>query len=219
MNKVRFIFNPGCYNQKITKDGGMKHQNGSVHIIVVSLLSVALIAALGFIFWQNFVSSDEATEKETSSKATTKDAASDDTEEVQPSNYATFTSDDAGTYAKSFQYPSSWRIANSEELCSDYNLCTSPPTLALVDDVAHLKLYAPQSASDASIDEQAASMNTNGGRITTDFTSLDGIEARKIVDPNGDTTVVVPMRGGYAYLSLEQISTEDVDTILSTWQW
>jgi type II secretory pathway pseudopilin PulG len=36
----------------------MKHQSGSAHVYVVAILVVALIAALGFIFWQNFIKAD-----------------------------------------------------------------------------------------------------------------------------------------------------------------
>lgn len=32
-----------------------KHDSGSAHVVIVALLTVALICAVGFIFWQNFV--------------------------------------------------------------------------------------------------------------------------------------------------------------------
>lgn len=32
-----------------------KHQSGSVHLVVVIVLIVALVGALGFIFWRNFI--------------------------------------------------------------------------------------------------------------------------------------------------------------------
>jgi len=34
-------------------------QSGSAHIIIIIFLVLALVAALGWIFWQNFVSKDE----------------------------------------------------------------------------------------------------------------------------------------------------------------
>lgn len=44
----------------------MKTQKGSAHVVIVIVLVVALLGALGFIFWQNFVKPDEATKTEDS---------------------------------------------------------------------------------------------------------------------------------------------------------
>lgn len=41
----------------------MNIQKGSAHVVVVGVLVLALLGALGFIFWQNFVSKDEVTKK------------------------------------------------------------------------------------------------------------------------------------------------------------
>lgn len=47
-----------------------KSEIGSAHIVVLSVLVVALIGALGFVFWNNFMKKDApATKKETASKA------------------------------------------------------------------------------------------------------------------------------------------------------
>lgn len=37
----------------------MKQQKGSAHVVIVSILVVALIGALGFTFWQNFINKDD----------------------------------------------------------------------------------------------------------------------------------------------------------------
>lgn len=46
----------------------MNRQKGSAHVIIVSILVIALIGALGFIFWQNFIYNKPAQEKDTSAK-------------------------------------------------------------------------------------------------------------------------------------------------------
>jgi len=48
-----------------------KSETGSAHVIVLGVLVIALIGALGFVFWNNFMKKDTpATKKETASKAT-----------------------------------------------------------------------------------------------------------------------------------------------------
>ena len=82
-----------------------KSQLGSVHLVVVIVLVIALISALGYIFWQNFMqpktdNSDKVTTKiidDTSSKK----VVTDPTE-----NWETYTNNDS--VFVSFKYPSDW---------------------------------------------------------------------------------------------------------------
>ncbi len=37
----------------------MNNQSGSIHAIIIGLLTVALLGSIGFIFWQNFVATDQ----------------------------------------------------------------------------------------------------------------------------------------------------------------
>jgi hypothetical protein len=48
-----------------------KYQSGSAHLIIIAILSVALIGALGFVFYQNFIQSKDSTLKTDTSKTTT----------------------------------------------------------------------------------------------------------------------------------------------------
>ncbi len=40
-----------------------KNQSGSAHVIIIAILAVALIGALGFLFWQNFINKSPEAEK------------------------------------------------------------------------------------------------------------------------------------------------------------
>lgn len=50
----------------------MKHkQSGSVHLIITVILVLALLGALGFIFWQNFINKKDSTATTTTTTSTT----------------------------------------------------------------------------------------------------------------------------------------------------
>src|SRR5687768_9094971 len=44
-------------------------QNGSMHVVIIVILIVALLGALGFVFWQNFT---QKSEEKTANQSTTK---------------------------------------------------------------------------------------------------------------------------------------------------
>lgn len=79
----------------------MNKQKGSAHVIAIVVLVIALLGALGFIFWQNFINKPAAkTEVKQSSKSTA------DTTKSTPvkTNNAKFDSDEL-----TFEYPkTSW---------------------------------------------------------------------------------------------------------------
>jgi cytoskeletal protein RodZ len=47
----------------------MNKQKGSAHVVIVTILGVALVGALGFIFWQNFIARNTETNTDNSVKA------------------------------------------------------------------------------------------------------------------------------------------------------
>lgn len=49
-----------------------KSQSGSVHLIIIAILSIALIGTLGFVFYQNFIQNKDSTTKTNEVKTTTK---------------------------------------------------------------------------------------------------------------------------------------------------
>ena len=62
-----------------------KTQSGSVHVIIIATLVIAVIGLLGFVFWQNFIQTDESTTTKTittSESATTAEPQSTQTELV-----------------------------------------------------------------------------------------------------------------------------------------
>lgn len=80
----------------------MKRQSGSAHIILITVLVAALIGALGFIFWQNFVQKSDSAKN---NSATTSDTAKKDEKSTEPT---TDTDQIAGkgTIVGSLTYPS-----------------------------------------------------------------------------------------------------------------
>lgn len=64
-----------------------KSESGSVHIVVISLLVVALIGAMGFIFWQNFMQPDISKKATNDTTVTnTKQSANEDESKTASTN-------------------------------------------------------------------------------------------------------------------------------------
>ena len=71
------------------------NQLGSAHIVIISILVVALLGLIGFVFWQNFIQNkDTATTNQSTTTAT-----------PAPTTYKTFTSANSSL---TFQYPDNW---------------------------------------------------------------------------------------------------------------
>lgn len=80
-------------------------QSGFAHLVIVLVLALALVGALGFIFWQNFINKNSNSKTDDSSVvANKKDTNSTPTKKIE---YKTFTTD---KYNISFQYPSTWSV-------------------------------------------------------------------------------------------------------------
>ena len=80
----------------------MNKQKGSAHVAIVIVLIVALLGALGFIFWQNFIRNEPATKK-----TEAVNIKSSDSDKVADSNSSTLYENDI----YSFEYLSDdWRV-------------------------------------------------------------------------------------------------------------
>jgi PsbP-like protein len=77
-------------------------QTGNAMIITIIILAIGLVAALGFVFWQNVINKDSTPEP-------TKTTTSTTTESTPAITYSTFTTD---THNVSFEYPSTWSLAD-----------------------------------------------------------------------------------------------------------
>lgn len=75
----------------------MNKQQGSAHVVIVVILVVALLSALGFIFWQNFVKQDDPKPESKSSQP-----VNDEPVEGKPAT-KTYTAK-----AYTFDYPEDW---------------------------------------------------------------------------------------------------------------
>lgn len=90
--------------------GKRKYQSGSSHMmIIVVILVLALIGALGFVYYQNFIQKDDSQSADTTSttSTTTTDQANGSDVAVSTITYNTFTD---SLYDISFKYPDTWTL-------------------------------------------------------------------------------------------------------------
>lgn len=182
-----------------------KVEQGSALVWIIIILIIVIIGLLGYIFWKQMTVVKTPTTPETTISST-------------QSN--TYTSNEG--YVGSFSYPLDWRVVEGDSKCADFGYCTSPPELIIADNENTLKatFSIPQSASELTIDDEASSVARDSGNIDTDFTTLDGLDARKIQFTEGTTVILVSLRGSYGTIEFTQpVDTAAVDTILSTWKW
>lgn len=59
-----------------------RNQSGSAHVVIIIVLIVAVLGALGFIFWQNFVNKSANMNSSTSTSEQTEDQVSSDTSTI-----------------------------------------------------------------------------------------------------------------------------------------
>jgi hypothetical protein len=85
-----------------------KSQSGSVHIVIVSILTLALVGALGFIFWQNFISKSSHTDN-TVQVSTAKVVASSSPAQGTAAKVKAFNGGFGVTWV-AFNYPADWTI-------------------------------------------------------------------------------------------------------------
>lgn len=185
---------------------------GSAPVFIIVALVIVVMGALGFVFWNQVANTDSVEETITNN-----------TEVATPNQSNIYTSDDPGTYVRSFEYPSNWTNVNTDDACKKYDLCFSPPVVVLANenDSIAVRFTVPQSASDQSIDQEATRLAAaNGGVIDATFTSIDGIAARKIQYPDDAVVIAIELRGGFGYINFRSGVTEDiVNSIVSSWKW
>ena len=84
----------------------MNKQTGSIHAIIIGVLTVGSISAVGFIFWQNFIDKDQATKAEDLSTSIKKDV---NKPSIAKKTYC-------AEYEKlCFDYPGDWTIKRIKE--------------------------------------------------------------------------------------------------------
>lgn len=100
----------------------MKSQNlqkGSAHLIIIIVLAVVVLGLLGFVFWQNFVNTDDSNQSQT---AQDESSTNPDLPETYTSEFARFT----------IKHPSDWtlikKVVNDEDpvFSSEGSSLTSP---------------------------------------------------------------------------------------------
>ncbi len=83
-----------------------RNQSGSAHVVVIIILVAALIFALGFVLWQNFILAPAATVQETSTTTETDET----TEPAGPYVGWTERTIEAGGESVSFMLPPEWEV-------------------------------------------------------------------------------------------------------------
>lgn len=79
-------------------------QSGSAHVIIIVILVIALLGALGFVFWKNYMNKDDAKKVETGTSVKEEEAP-------KPITYKTYQTD---THPVSFKYPDTWSLENAK---------------------------------------------------------------------------------------------------------
>lgn len=106
----------------------LRNQKGNAQVIIIVALVLALLGALGFIFWQNLTAQQNT---DTSGK----NAQGEDTSKVKKVAMALGSFGDAFGTKVSFTYPSNWKLnrkqtgpnpANDQDVSSDAITITSP---------------------------------------------------------------------------------------------
>ncbi len=88
------------------------NQNGSAHVVIIIILVVALIGALGFIFWQNFFKNDATS---TTSVATEEVEVAPETNE-----YAGWGTYESVRDGYSIKYPQNWVVIKETDQDGPY---------------------------------------------------------------------------------------------------
>ena len=189
-------------------------KQGDTTVWLVVILVVIIIGALGLVIWHQLQKTDQTTEH-TAPTIMQRDGTE---------KWRTYTDENGHSgYVKTFTYPAAWHVTSGNELCDSFDFCASPPNLALADSSSiRLTFETAQSGSNVDIDTEAqtiADRDDTRGNVIAAFSALDGLEARQVQFPGNTAVIVVAMRGGYSYLTLKNLGTNDLSTVLKSWRW
>lgn len=107
-------------------------QKGSAHIVIIVILVIALLGALGFVFWQNFIDKPTVKNDESSRTEDTKNQSQD-----EYADWKTYTSTRDGY---SIKYPADWLAINETSNDGVY-IRNFDPSSRPAEDSAHNKNY------------------------------------------------------------------------------
>ncbi len=183
----------------------MKKQQGSAHVIIVVVLVVALLGALGFIFWQNFIAKDS--ESKSNEKQTTKqedkkkEVVSEETEDAQamPDGYIAYNDESTGF---SLAYPKEWGDLKITQTQSSTNRMgangTNIKALAGSNGVVRIAVYT----LDSFFTKNAAGyvVRNHGGMM---YGAYAGSETYEGVDPISGTKVYAHNHGDAGFVAYD----------------
>ena len=176
----------------------MKRSNqGSAHVVIIIIIVLALLATLGFVFWQNFINKPKT---EAATKTTSSSTAS--TSETTPVTYL-----DAGV-TSNFPTPLTWKVPESWSIDS-----TGSDPKSLDDSV--VKTFTMTSPSGGySVVYQIGLNNGAGGTCGPNTSTVEYISQKPIENlPQGRFVEAIDNNkpaSGYRYLSGIDQNTQDV---------
>jgi len=153
----------------------MNKQQGSAHVIVVVILVVALLGALGFIFWQNFLKKDEVAKQSETTKTTDVPKTEAEKEPATKTYEAT---------AYSFEYPADGWVADLSTSDGSYGSVDAPTVKTLdyvanigmgVDSGAYVAVYA--GAPNSTLAEMKQNVIETFNATEVKDTTVDGVPA------------------------------------------
>lgn len=209
----------------------MISQKGSAHVILVGAMAVALLGALGFIFWQNFVQKEEVASSEVK---TVKDESVDE-KTVEPEKVDNTNLYDGSTY--SFRYPNQgWLVVevrndydpnnavNPELQTSDY----SPSVGMGIDKGAKVSVYTTNNVNGVSLAQDKENMSKSMPLMeNVKDTTLGGVPAYSYSSGyEGYRYTTIAIKGSTYYQIDYQYAGDDqsvhrngYDTLVSTFKF
>lgn len=130
----------------------LQKEQGSMHVIITTVVAVAILGSLGLVFWQNFINKKASTSADTNTTTSTRadttvQAASDTGDKMYKNTSLGF----------SLSYPSDWTVTEGASGTNDVILLASPATIA-----AHkTNASADSTGYDITIQSQPQSGSTN----------------------------------------------------------
>jgi hypothetical protein len=203
----------------------MNKQQGSAHVIVVGVLVVALLGALGFIFWQNFLQDDQDEDQAKTTVAKTDDRNAP----VATENVNIYEND-----SYSFNYPvENWNVSEVEAQ-TDAMLKVTPqvktndyePNMGMgIKTGAIVAVYA--NVAQTSISQEKANMSELTGIENIEDVTVGGINGYSYRSSyEGERLCTVVIKSGimyqiqYQYAGTDQSVHRDAyDTIVESFKF
>jgi len=191
----------------------MNKQQGSAHLIIVVILVVALMGALGFIFWQNFVKEDAPKPESKSSRT-----IDDEMVEAKPTT-KTYTAK-----AFTFNYPEDWVLeevqwnsADPTDVTPEVRTTNYEPNVGMGLKSGAVVSVAENPTTSSPEEEKANLRQFNATEIND--TVVDGAQAISYrLDYEGVRYKTLIYKGSTTYIVTYQYGTVNPETYMQAYE-